>query len=335
MTPKTYVPVLALTAAIAGLTASSAAADPSGTLASTSANWSGYVAGAPAGGSPLHFSSVSGSWVEPTPSCSGAQGYSSFWVGLGGTEGQQSPALEQVGTEADCDPTGATHHFAWYELVPAAPVHLNLTISPGDHISGRVTVSGASVTVSLSNTTSGASATKTLTMNNPDVSSAEWIAEAPSACDGNGCQPLALSNFGTVSFTQASATADGHTGNLNDPAWSTQPVQLGGGVSGYPAGLTSDQSSGQAAPSGVSADGYSFSVTTQTGAGTSGAGNPGAAGGYAGDGGYGSSSSGADGSGSGYGSSGSGSGSYGSGSGAYGYSGDGSGLGGYFYGGGI
>ena len=39
-------------------------------------------------------------------------------------------------------------------------------------------------------------------MSNPDTSSAEWIAEAPSQCDGSGsCQPLPLADFGTVQFT--------------------------------------------------------------------------------------------------------------------------------------
>ena len=51
----------------------------------SSANWSGYVAGG------TTFSSVSGSWVEPQANCSSGQGYSSYWVGLGGASrgGQQ------------------------------------------------------------------------------------------------------------------------------------------------------------------------------------------------------------------------------------------------------
>ena len=52
-------------------------------------------------------------------------------------------------------------------------------------------------------------------MSNPDISSAEWIAEAPSTCSQglSSCTPLPLADFGTVQFTSASATTtDGHTG---------------------------------------------------------------------------------------------------------------------------
>jgi hypothetical protein len=96
-------------------------------------------------------------------------------------------------------------------------------------------------------------------MSNPDVSSAEWIAEAPSSCDGSGnCQPLPLADFGNVSFTNASATANGHTGPISDPNWTSQPVQLDGGSGGT--GFVSDQSTAGATPSGLSSDGSSFSV---------------------------------------------------------------------------
>ena len=151
----------------------------------SSSNWSGYVA------SGTQFSSISGSWVEPQAKCGSGQGFSSFWVGLGGA-GDESQALEQVGTEMDCSDTGSSSHHAWYELVPAAPVNLDLNISTGDHMTGKVTVDGTNVTVSLSNLTTGQSATKNLQMDRPDASSAEWIAEAPSQCDGTGCQPLPL-----------------------------------------------------------------------------------------------------------------------------------------------
>ena len=35
--------------------------------------------------------------------------------------------------------------------------------------------------------------------------SAEWIAEAPTACKGTKCKAVSLADFGTVSFTGASA----------------------------------------------------------------------------------------------------------------------------------
>jgi hypothetical protein len=157
----------------------------------------------------------------------------------------------------------------------------------------------------------------------PDASSAEWIAEAPSACDGSGsCQPLPLSDFGTVQFSSATATAGGHTGTISDPTWSAQAVALGSsGASDVSYG--SGSGSAGANPTSLSSDGASFSVAYQADSGTSGqsdysygdggngyGGYPGADGGY-GYGGY---------PGGGY-------GQYGYGDGGYGYGyGDGYGL---------
>jgi len=234
----------------------------------TSANWAGYAVGDTS--SP--FSSVSGSWVEPTDDCTGGQSDAAFWVGLGGTA-EQSDSLEQIGTEADCSASGNADYFAWYELVPSAPVRLGLAIQPGDHVSARVAVSGTNVTVSLSDQTSGQSVTKTLQMSDPDTSSAEWIAEAPSTCGGSGtsdCQPLPLADFGNVTFTSASATAGGHTGTISDSSWSAQPVELSGGYSGarfgfsdpaFASGSASGQSSASASPTTLSSDGSSFAVS--------------------------------------------------------------------------
>ncbi len=253
--------------ACAAAPAAASAATTDGQAAS-SANWSGYVAGGSSSGSSTKFSSISGSWVEPSANCNAGQGYAAFWVGLGGA-GQGSNALEQTGTEADCGSDGTSSHFAWYELVPAAPVKLDLKISPGDHITGKVTVNGTNVTVALSDTTTGQSVTKNLQTDNIDVSSAEWIAEAPSSCDGSGnCQPLPLTDFGDVSFSNATATANGHTGGISDSNWTSNPVQLtpGAGDQYGGAGFVSDPttagdtSSAGATPSNLSSDGSAFSV---------------------------------------------------------------------------
>ena len=197
----------------------------------SSENWSGYVVGSSAdsAGSAKSFKTVSGSWVAPTAKCTTTTGssYSAFWVGLGGAG--QTEALEQAGTEANCSSTGQASYYAWYELVPSAPVKVDLAVHPGDHISTHVTVDGTAVTVSVANETTGQTFSKNLRMSNPDTSSAEWIAEAPSACDGSvsQCTPLPLTNFGSVSFTSSSATtSDGHTGTISDPDWSADAVSL-------------------------------------------------------------------------------------------------------------
>jgi hypothetical protein len=292
----------------AALTISAAASLPA--LADTvpsasSANWAGYVANAPSDGS--GFTKVSGSWVQPSADPSAGDGDSAFWVGLGG-DGGQSNALEQVGTQANVS-NGQTQYYAWYELVPDPPVKLDLAINPGDHISASVAVNGTNVTLSLTDQTTGQSHTQTVQVSQPDTSSAEWIAEAPSSVDGQGdATPLPLADFGTVNFTGSAATADGHTGSISDSAWSAEPVAL------------SESSSATAQPSSLSSDGSSFSVAWQSGGSgvDTSTGTPGGSDGYGDGGGYGYG-------GGGYG---------GGGDGGYGYGGYGGYGGGYDYSGG-
>jgi hypothetical protein len=258
----------------------------------TSENWAGYVVRSNVGDQ--QFSSVSGSWIVPAASSNAntgqGQGYSAFWIGLGGSS-NQSRALEQVGTSSDTV-GGRTEYYAWYELVPAPETRLNLAIHPGDRIFARVNVSGSTVNVSLADQTSGQSVTKTLKMSNPDTSSAEWIAEAPSAeSRGGSLQTLPLADFGTVTFTGASATSDGHTGPISDPNWSVQQVDLapadaGGGWTGGGAGITgagpgfvSAAASAGAQTSSLTGNGTSFSVSWRSDGTESGGGSATPAGG--------------------------------------------------------
>jgi hypothetical protein len=322
MNTRLLLATLSSVAVLTGLSAGSASAASNAQQEAVSQNWAGYVVGDSTTGS--GFSSVSGSWVQPSVKCdSGGQDYSAFWVGLGGSS-EGSQALEQVGTQSDCTSGAGTDYYAWYELVPAAPVQLGLAIHPGDHISAKVNVSGTNVTVALSDQTTGQSSTKTLQMSDPDTSSAEWIAEAPSACDESGnCQPLALSDFGTVDFTGASATSGGHTGAISDSDWTAQPVELGSSGA-EDTSFAADQSSAGATPSTLSTDGSSFSVAWQQSAGDSSASQTGGASGGSGDNGYGNGGYGDGGYPGGYGAN--GYGGYPGGSGGYGY-------GGYGYGG--
>jgi hypothetical protein len=340
MKPTRVIPTLAATAACA-LGVVPAASASTDVQQAASENWSGYVVGgSSSGASATQYKSASASWVAPAAKCTTGQSYSSFWVGLGGSGNTE--ALEQAGTEADCSSTGAPSYFAWYELVPSAPVRVNMTIHPADKISSRVTVEGTSVTVALADATTGASFTKTLQMSNPDVSSAEWIAEAPSTCQEgvSSCTPLALADFGTVTFTNASATtASGHTGTISDPDWSTAALTLspGSSSSGFGgADFASQESSAGATPSTPSSDGSSFSVawsgTSSTSTSTSGSAGGGyGSGGYGGGGGYGYGGGGYGGGGYGYGGGGYGGGGYGYGGGGYGGSAGYDGYGGYAY----
>jgi len=243
---------------IAGLLALGA---PAGARASswttTSSNWAGYATSSPG----VSFRHVSGTWVAPAAHCgSGGRRYSAVWLGLGGLH-TTSKALEQVGTEADCA-GGKGYYSAWYELVPAAPVKLGLTVRPGDTMSASVTVSGRSVKLFIANRTRGTSFSKQLDVAQVDVSSAEWIVEAPSACGDNGCRALPLADFGTTSFGNVRATsATGHTGTISDPAWSAVAITLSTRARGLR--FTTDQGSGTARPADLSPAGDAFAVTYQ------------------------------------------------------------------------
>jgi hypothetical protein len=243
--------------------------------AAISSNWAGYAVtgSAPA---PTEFTRVFAAWVQPEATCVPGQAtYSAFWVGLGGYNAG-SQALEQTGTSADCSVTGQVSYSAWYELVPAAPVTVKLAISAGDSIVASVAVSGRNVTVKITNYTTKKAFAKTLTMNSPDVSSAEWIAEAPSSCTRRGvCKPLPLTNFGTVTFVSASATAVLlHTGAISGPAWAATPISLdgSGGVGSSASGATG--ANAVATPTALSSDGSSFGVSLGPAAATTSSGGP-------------------------------------------------------------
>jgi hypothetical protein len=208
-------------------------------------NWSGY---ADTGGP---FTHVSGSWVEPSVSCAKAKiGFSAFWVGI---DGFSSPTVEQTGSEAVC--IGAqTAYEAFYELYPAAAVVLDSStypVVPGDTLTASVAAgAGSMFTISLSSSrgwtfTTAGSAPSAL------ESSAEWIAEAPSLCLLTQCSVLPLADFGTVDFTDASATSGGTAGPI-----STYPFQ-----SIVMAKQKKKVTVTRAEPSPLSPDGTSFSDT--------------------------------------------------------------------------
>jgi hypothetical protein len=270
MKQRLLLSVIPAVATMAIATAPAAAATPE----AVSENWSGYESTT---SNSDGFSAVSGGWVEPSASCtSGSSDYAAFWVGLGGgSEG--SDALEQIGTQADCTSSGQAYYYAWYELVPSAPVKLDLKISPGDRIYSRVSVSGDSVTLALTDQTTGQTATKTETMSDPspDTSTAEWIAEAPSECQGGttgDCTPLPLADFGKVAFDSAYATSDGKSqaaGNWNATAIaldSSNDSVLGSGWGGYGAlggdgpAQDTNTSDGGAEPTTFTSNGSAFDV---------------------------------------------------------------------------
>ena len=262
---RRWLAAAALPIAATALLASSASA-ATAPNAVRSSNWAGYTA------SGAQFSDVSGTWVQPAANCAGGSGVAAFWIGIGGATGS-SRALEQTGTQVECGKDGTPSYSAWYELVPAGPVTVDLAVAPGDRISARVGVNGDRISISMTDVTTGASFSKTLRMNGPETGSAEWIAEAPSACQSSGksCKTLPLADFGTVAFSAASATAAGHAGPISDPQWTATPVQLspgarlglGGDLFGPGAGGGDRTSTAAAVPSTLTPDGSAFSVAWQ------------------------------------------------------------------------
>jgi hypothetical protein len=216
---------LAVTAVFVAAGASAASAR--GQSATTySTNWAGFAVRAGE-----RFSSVSGSWIQPIATCtSGRETYSAVWIGLGGYRAH-AKALEQIGTDADCTRDGQASYSSWLELVPAGPVGLRIAVHPGDRMSARVSVAGHTVTLRLRDASTGVHIVKRERTRNVDVSSAEWIVEAPSLCEGK-CQTLTLTDFGGVSFTSASAkTRAGHRGSIDTAGWSATRLILRQGVS--------------------------------------------------------------------------------------------------------
>jgi hypothetical protein len=248
------------------------------TVNTTSSNWAGYAVRRTG----TSFRRVSGTWTVPTVDCTdGNESYSANWVGLGGYS-TTSQALEQLGTESDCSRSGQPTYSAWFEVVPAGATTAKLTVKPGDVVSASAAVKGTLVTLKLTDATRGTSATKTVRASAVDVSSAEWIVEAPSLCSGSStsdsaCSQTALANFGATGFSAAKATtAAGHTGTILDSAWTPVAITLRstarggpgflpGGNGGRGHGHLDAATAGGATPGALTATGDGFGVTYAAG----------------------------------------------------------------------
>jgi hypothetical protein len=217
---------------------------PAASASMSSPNWSGYAAHRPG----MQFTDVRGAWVQPSVSCPNGGTYSSFWIGLDGYSSKNY--VEQVGTGADCSRTNQPAHYAWYELYPAARVRIAMVIRPGDHIEAGVNSIAAGTTLTLRNLSTGRAFSTVRRGPTGPLTSAEWIAEAPSACSGTSCNVLPLANFGFVPFSTCSADASGTSGTITSPVWSADVITM-----------VHSNGSVLAQPSTVSADGASFAVS--------------------------------------------------------------------------
>jgi hypothetical protein len=224
----------------------------------TSSNWAGYAVHRTG----VSFQTVTGTWRQPTAHCTpGAQTYAAFWVGLGGYA-LHSPALEQTGTEVDCSASGKVVSSAWYELVPAPSKAVKLTVRPGDLMRATVSIEGYRVDIRLADLSRHRQFHKVFTAQTVDVSSAEWIVEAPSQCITiDSCQTLPLAAFAPTTFVSAAAkTTTGQAGPISDPAWRFTQITLTPGGHRYSTYTGTGPAAAAAAPSTLLSSGSSFAV---------------------------------------------------------------------------
>jgi hypothetical protein len=249
---------------------------------STSTNWAGYAVTGAAGS----VTSVSGSWIVSTvtASTSTPTAYSAFWVGI---DGFSSSTVEQTGTLSYTVNGVVQNPYAWFEFYPAAMYQIltatsittgggsvPATVTPGDVISATVNFVSSTTTtgkhhqttvndvfsVTISDTSAGWTFSTQGTVTNAAMSSAEWIAEAPSSNFG----VLPLANFGTVNFgtdptgvsslSPCVATVNGASGSIGSfGSASVQSINMVGG--------SRRSTFIKAQTSNLATDGTSFSVT--------------------------------------------------------------------------
>ncbi len=178
-------------------------------------NWSGYAA-AVTSSSTTAFNSISASWRVPEVASAPAPGYSSVWIGIGGSL-ERSNRLIQAGTEQDVASDGSKNYYAWFEALPRPTVNVGRVL-PGDIINVTINRIGDSQSrwhVTLSRESRGIITTLIdndvmLTINTRSTGSAEFIVEAPAAVSGRTvAQLLPLADFGKVTFAHCTTNLGG------------------------------------------------------------------------------------------------------------------------------
>ena len=175
------------------------------TQVSYSSNWSGAVLTSPPSGET--FNEVTASFVVPTPkvpsgSSSSGSYSASAWVGIDGDTYQN--AILQTGVDFTID-NGKVSYDAWYEWYPDYAYDFSIAISEGDTITATVSSTSTTAgTAVIENVTTGKKVTKSLTSSSAlGGQNAEWIVEDFE----EGSSLVALVNWGTVTFTGATAKA--------------------------------------------------------------------------------------------------------------------------------
>jgi hypothetical protein len=171
--------------------------------------FAGYLDTAPMGES---FTAASADWIVPAVTC--AIPYSTFaaqWPGVG-----ENTSVVQDGTIEGCAGLAVASDAAWYELVGDAAVNNGgqvelpidqYPVAAGDHFAASVSLANSVWTLSMTDSTQG----WTFSITEPDTTPPldETVAQVFTESS-----PAGVANFGTTTFTDATATLNGHSGPL-------------------------------------------------------------------------------------------------------------------------
>jgi Peptidase A4 family len=209
-----------------------AATSGNSSIPTVSLNWSGYAAT-----SAKKFTYVHSTFVQPAVTCPGIKNqWTSNWVGL---DGFNNATVEQDGTFAHCGgPQSTTPVYkAWYEMYPAGSVNV-FAVHPGDVMDTTVKYAGGTFTLTVSDLTTGKTASHTATCAVCQRTSAEWIIERPAQCNNalTKCFLTRLADFGTTTMGSAQAQVAGRpvkgiAGFTNYPIDMVNPLKSGGFIS--------------------------------------------------------------------------------------------------------
>ena len=209
-----------------------ATAPGNSSIPTVSLNWSGYAAT-----SAKKFNYVHSTFVQPAITCPGVKNeWTSNWVGL---DGFNDATVEQDGTFAHCGgPQSTTPVYqAWYEMYPAGSVNV-FRVHPGDVIDTSVTYAHGQFTLTVSDLTTGKTATTAAACATCQRASAEWIIERPALCNNalTKCFLTRLADFGTSTMggteaRVAGGSAKGIAGFVNYPINMVTPLSSGGFIS--------------------------------------------------------------------------------------------------------
>ena len=206
-------------------------------------DWSGYAVSSDLLAQQPIVIGVNGSWTVPRVAYSATDVFSVAWVGVGG---QSDTTLIQVGTEHDFV-KGQEQYSVWYEMLPANSIKIpEVTVVPGDKISASITLVDSNMNnwlIEITNLSNGQGFKQIFSYNSSRFT-AEWVVERPTLNN----QFAELANFGTVTFTNATAKIGATVGTIK--SFSNYEIMMHDRQNNHLVGISS-----------LSPDGTSFTVS--------------------------------------------------------------------------